>query len=397
MSTHASTTILHLTHTDVACDNRILKELAALAGTGRYSLHAVGLSLDEGATHTATRLDAEIETIELVADRPRRFPRPIRPLLYALTMIELSIRMLWRGLRLKPRVVHCHDTMVLPAGVLIRWFTGSKLIYDAHELESDKNGQSPLLSKVVLLIERLCWRRVDLLISVSPSIVSWYHMHLGIKDSALILNAPLIVSGTKGDVDPTYADRYFHGKYGIPEDRLVFVYLGILGHGRSIDLFLDVFSQPDIKSHVVFVGYGDFASRVASYADRCGNIHLHSPVPHESVVALVKHADVGLCIIENVSLSDYYCLPNKLFECVFAGLPILASRFPDIETLVEQYSLGVCCDISAEAIAREIRLIELHPLKRVAANLSELGWDAQAVRLVDAYSRLLCTESAGSN
>ena len=47
-----------------------------------------------------------------------------------------------------------------------------------------------------------------------------------------------------------------------------------------------------------------------------------------------------MCLIQNVSLSDYYCLPNKLFEYCFAEIPVLASNFPDISQTVEKYDLS---------------------------------------------------------
>ena len=76
------------------------------------------------------------------------------------------------------------------------------------------------------------------------------------------------------------------------------------------------------------------------------NIHLHKKVPHNQVVNLIKSADVGICIIENVSLSDYYCLPNKLFEYSFAGLRVIGSDFPEISNYILSNKLGEVCKIN---------------------------------------------------
>jgi glycosyltransferase involved in cell wall biosynthesis len=370
--------ILHLTHTDTRYDSRILKELGALADTGLYNVNCIGVASEEGASHSKNELNATIIIIRL-AKISSRIPRPIR---HTIMLIELYIRLFILGIKIKPDIVHCHDTMVLPAGAFIKRYTKAKLIYDAHELESNKNGQTKILSKATLYIEKKYWSKIDHLISVSSSIISWYETNVGVKPNSLILNSPAI------NVSDTTSNRYFHNLYNIPHDKLVFVYLGLFGHGRAIETILESFSSENINSHVVFVGYGELGNKIKDASQRRSNIHLHNPVPHEEVVSLVRNADIGLCLIENVSLSDYYCLPNKLFEYSFAGLPVLASNFPDIHEIVEQFALGRCCDLDSSSIADAIAEMEKNMPKRITTNLTELGWQTQAERLVGIYKNL---------
>lgn len=371
--------ILHLTHTDTRYDNRILKELGALTEAELYQVTCIGVISDEGASLSKNELNANIITLRLITNLPKWAPRPIR---YALMLIELYVRMSILGVKFKPNIVHCHDTMVLPIGVLIKSISKAKLIYDAHELESNKNGQTKILAKVTLFLERICWRRIDHLITVSDSIISWYEKNLGVKSHSLILNSPFISKVDK------VADRYFHRLYDIPSDRLVFVYLGILGFGRGVDYIIEAFSQENIKSHVVFIGYGELAAKIKENSIKNNNIHLHPSVPHEQVVQIVKNADVGLCLIENVSLSDFFCLPNKLFEYAFARLPILASDFPDISAVVNKYDLGKVCSIDSKSINQAVHQMELKPPNTITADLIELGWPEQAKRLNNLYVEL---------
>jgi hypothetical protein len=99
----------------------------------------------------------------------------------------------------------------------------------------------------------------------------------------------------------------------------------------------------------------------------------------------VRNADYGLCLVENASLSDYYCLPNKLFEYCFAGVPVLASDFPEIRRLVEQYSLGVCCDPDPGSIRAALSRLTRLSAMRVTSDITALGWEAQAARLTSDY------------
>ncbi len=381
----AEVRILHLTHTDIPSDNRILKEIVALAEVPGFQLYGIGICQHLGAKDTNALPQAKIISVVLAMRKLRFIPDPIRHFMVA---IEMMMRLLLQGLKVRPNVVHCHDTPVLLVGALLKYWFNAQLVYDAHELESNKNGQSPAVAKMTLWVERLAWPSVDHLISVSPSIIDWYKQHLGPKPSSLILNSPYF-SPVNGELQGVTKPRYFHEKFGIPAEVKVFLYLGLLVSGRGIDKMLEVFSARNVTSHVVFVGYGGLEEKIQSVKGSMGNIHLHPPVPHEDVVHLSRSADFGLCIIENVSLSDYYSLPNKLFEYAFAGIPVLASDFPDISRVVQQYGLGECCAIDSQEISEVIQRIEARGTTAIFRDLHELGWQSQSLCLQHAYLTLM--------
>lgn len=381
----SKTKILHLSHTDIRYDSRILKEMSVVSGISGAQVRGLGIELDEGAAIGSGANSLNIDSIALITKIFRRFPRSIR---YGLNFIELFVRFLIKALLFKPGVVHCHDTLVLPVGAAIKLLTGARLVYDAHELESDKNGQSKYLSKATLCIEKIFWGSVDLFITVSESIERWYLQKLDRKNSIVVLNSPVLPRGPV--VTSDYAPNYFRSLYGIENESKIFVYLGFLAEGRGIDLCLNAFAQIEASgAHVVFVGYGPLKDRITSFSMSHSNIHLHPAVPHEDVVALIQSADIGLCFVENVSLSDYYCLPNKLFEYCFAGIPVLASKFPEIEQVVQRYSLGWCADPAIESVKTAI-LSTLHTSSSpISADVIELSWEAQAEKLHKAYVKLI--------
>ena len=176
--------ILHLTHTDLRYDNRILKELEALGEEKNYDVFAIGIFLDESAKYSSKKIRANILNLNLISNHLKKTPRSIK---YFFVMIELTFKFFIQGVKIKPNVIHCHDTMVLPIGVLIKFFSKSTLIYDAHELESNKNRQTFLLSKVTKFIEKLCWNKVNHFISVSDSIIDWYNINFYARKFALII------------------------------------------------------------------------------------------------------------------------------------------------------------------------------------------------------------------
>ncbi len=376
---------LHISHTDIRSDSRILKEMAAIATMANTEVIGIGVEDREGAPLAGQRHAFEVRSIRPFFRRLKTLPR----LVYlGLSFIELTVRLLLQGARLKPQVVHCHDTLVLPAGVLIKLLSGARLIYDAHELESDKNGQTPMLSRATLWMEKACWRWIDGFISVSDSIVEWYLQRFPRKPSAVVLNSPVFTP--RQDRGTAQNSSHFRQTFGIAPESLIFLYVGILARGRGIETMLDVFSDPSVPAHLVFMGYGDLDASISAAAGQHANIHLHAPVPHQLVVEYASGADVGLCFVENVSLSDYYCLPNKLFEYSFAGIPVLASDFPEIKRVVEQFSLGKVCRPDREAVrAAVLSFIDSPPVRGATPDLSPLSWDQQAHSLISLYQRLL--------
>lgn len=371
--------ILHLTHTDIKTDARVLKEMGALLKVD-YNVNGLGIQLIEGAAESKITFDAKIEAIKLHSRKLDFFPRTVR---HFFSLFELLVKMVPTAIRLKPELVHCHDTLVLPIGAILKLVTGCKLIYDAHELESDRNGLTKLQGKLTLYTEKFLWRFIDALIVVSPSIEKWYLANLGNKKSTVILNSPLF-----DDVNIS-GGSYLRDKFNIPTENLIFLYIGILGKGRGLENLVKAFSNESVRSHIVFLGFGELSSYLKEISELNDKFHLHDAVPHSQVVPIAMSASFGLCLIENISLSDYLCLPNKLFEYCFAGIPVLASDFPDIKKIINDYCVGECCGFDDISIVEAIKKMEIQSKTYFTRDLSLLSWQQQEKKLIDLYKSIL--------
>lgn len=371
-----------VTHTDVPFDNRILKEMEALASSSEaWNVHAIGVALDEGNRPAAIPRGTTVDTLELRSRKWLRLPKPVR---YACTMIELLWKIVGRGVAWKPAIVHSHDTMVLPAAALVAWWSGAKLVYDAHELESDRNGGTAILAWATKIIELLLWSRVDFLITVSPSIGGWYVATFGPKPLAIVPNAPVQSAAVcHGNRNGALRQRL-----GIGREVPLCVYVGLLGRRRGLEVLLEVFQAPHRQAHLVFVGYGDLKPVIEAAAMRSPNVHVHDSVPHDALVDLIGDADLGACIIERVSLSDYLSSPNKLFEHKSAGVPVLFSDFPVLRRISQQYACGKVVGGRRDDVEAAIARFEEVLPQRPAGLPHELTWAAQARTLTAAYDRL---------
>ena len=113
------------------------------------------------------------------------------------------------------------------------------------------------------------------------------------------------------------------------------------------------------------------------------------------VVATLAQADVGLALITSEFLSYYYALPNKFFESISAGLPVLTSQNPDMKALVEQYNIGLSCDpTNPESIADAIKEILVpenyaHFKANVDIARQDLTWEHEEKKLINIYKAIL--------
>ncbi len=374
--------ILHLTHTYIPEDSRILKEIKSAEDLG---FHVFGIGVTHLEKNKSPRPNCRFSKLSINIHSRNIFfvPKTVR---HVIEVLEITVKMLIKAIKIKPDIIHCSDTSVLPLGVLAKLITRSKLVYDAHELESNRNSISKLSSWLTFRVESILWKSIDALIVVSPSIELWYKENIGKKNSTVILNAPVL------EKNATITDNQYLRKYfSISKSSKIFLYVGILGHGRGIDVITQAFMSSSLNSSLVFLGFGELSDELKELAQKYPNIYVHASVPHEQVVSVAKSADVGLCLIQNVSLSDYYCLPNKLFEYCFAGIPVLASDFPDISRVVTKYSLGKCCKLDFDSIFKAIQEFEnMNELPKVNTDeLYDLSWGAQEDKLIKLYNNII--------
>ena len=376
--------VLHLTHTDINKDPRIIKSIKAIDKLSWIEVFGIGIQhsgLYARRFETKDSADISSVSLKLFSKKLTFLPNIFRHLF---TLLEFLIRSFFIINKFKPSVIHCHDTLALPIAILFKIFHSQlKVVYDAHELGSNRNGIGNFFSKIVYFFEKITWRFIDHFISVSPSIIKWYEKEYGRKKNTLILNSPELKT------EKTENSNGFRKKFLINDDEKLFIYVGEINKGRGITNLLKVFK--DLKSRILFLGYGPMVETVKEFEQKYENIHYHESVEHNLLTNLIREADVGLCLVENVSLSDYYCLPNKLFEYAFAGLPIIASNFPDISYILEKYDLGFVCDAdSKEDIKKMIENFEKmeNVSKKDTTKLYDLTWQKQESNLVTLYQNL---------
>lgn len=375
--------IMHISHTNINFDARILKELAAIREAfPKAVMMAVGAELDITKQEETKGLpNVQINTIPIKTRKLAMLPKILRQIG---TVLEMYARIRSAVRNYQPDIIHAHDTTALFVAVTSRP-KNAKIIYDAHELESDRNGLKLIQRLMVKAFEKSVWEHVEHLIVVGEQIGDWYARNIGKKPTTVILNSPVGTHGLTGKPD------YLRCHFNIAEDRKIFIYVGALAPGRMIETYVDIFAQPNFPADIVFLGHGRLGQLISKKSQSTQNIHLHNSVAHNSVVSIVRSADVGLAVIERASLSDYLSLPNKLFEYAYAKVPSLVSDFPAMKDYSSRFNLGWTTDVSRPALEQAIRIIvnDVEPKVPDLKKLSEIGWDRQAFKLAKLYEELL--------
>lgn len=397
--------MLVLSHTEIRKDNRILKTIEALLSLNGTYVFAIGQERAESGIPASGPESQSFEShnvgsgellpsfrswVRRKTKRPETL-EPLRSFLRTpnklLTFFSfncwLALAALKKADRRKAAVIYCNDDYSLLASVVVAKVKGAKLVYDAHELEHDKNGQSKIERAMTLRLEKMCWPFVDYFITVSESIRLHYLQKLGPKPSAVVMNTPSILA--KHSETPVTRD--IRTVLGLGLEDVILLYVGAFSEGRGIRALLDCAQSLPSDHHLVFLGEGALEPNINRYVEELANVHRVPPVPHETVVGFISTADIGMCLLEPVSLSDRLALPNKFFEYAFAGLPILYSDLPEMSKLAQSFALGRKCDFSVASVLDGVS--ELRGARTLRENLEPLSWEQQKKILRGAISPLL--------
>lgn len=288
----------------------------------------------------------------------------------------------------KVDIWHCNDFEAFLIGVLAKITRPRlKIVYDAHEYERERLGQGKAVSMFVGLIEKLFIGWSEVVITVGPSIKKEYERLYKINNVHLVRNTPHAMAKEKHDV--------FREKFGIRKDQKIFLYQGGISTGRGVEVLVEAFLDRKSDDAVLIVmGYGPKAQMVIDASEKSKIIFYHPTVPYVDIIKYSSSADVGMNTTQNLCLNNYYCMPNKFFEYIQAGLPILSNNLPDCRGVIEQYGIGeVIESYNAEGVNAAIDMMVKANFdgyhKGLEKAAAELHWDKEVEALHTAYASIL--------
>lgn len=117
------------------------------------------------------------------------------------------------------------------------------------------------------------------------------------------------------------------------------------------------------------------------------------PVPYADLLRYTASADVGIISTQNLCLNNWFCMPNKLFEYIQAGIPILCNNLHDCEIIIEDYGIGrIIPEYTQEHLTAQLFAMHTEDRARYTAGLkkaqSAFHWDQEAEKLRTIYGPL---------
>ena len=293
----------------------------------------------------------------------------------------------------KPDIIHAHDLVCLPAGAAAARTCGARLVYDAHELEVHRNPPLPFYRKwFVGAIEKRHGQKADAIITVGRKVGEVLSRHIGRDDINVLYNAPLrepCASTLRRDLQ-------------LPASVPLLLYVGKVTMGRGVGELLELLPKmPGV--FFAAVGPSDLGTsqelrKMADMQGLADRFRILPPVPHEQVVSYIAGATVGIISVEPVTLSYRYCMPNKLFELAFAGVPILSNELDEIKEFLAELGIGETTDFElTHQLPHAIYRMAMSPTKYVASpeaieRLEQAySWPAQTAKLRLIYERVMAS------
>jgi glycosyltransferase involved in cell wall biosynthesis len=377
----------------------------------RKARHRVAAAMAKAPTERAARPTGIAEVIEQ--------PMPSMPVPRGIAWQVLrrlvgTRRQWWRRLRLFPlygmgwaeglaRAAEPADLWhgmwagSLPALARMRSMFGGRAIYDSRDvyLESrDLAGSGRPGKQLLAWLERRWARSADRVLTVNEAYAGLLAAQLGVPRPAVVLNVP-----SRWD-PPEPPPDLIRATIRIPPETAVVLYQGGLMTGRGIEESMDAILEVP-GAVLCLLGFGALRNPLierAAAAPYAGRVFVLDAVPPEDLLAWTASADVSVMAIQPTTLNHRYTTPQKLFESLAAGVPVVAADLAGMAEIVLAADAGLLCDPTSPAsIAAAIReLLAAPPAERSARRTRILAvareryaWEVEARKLLALYAELV--------
>ncbi len=368
-----------LLHKSVEFDSRVRREAAALAASG----HDVCVVELAPVPPAAATLDGFRRRSCLPPAWMRRLPFR----LYRLAFLYSFVR---AAAKTSPEIVHAHDAAMLLPGIAAARLTGARLVYDSHELATGVPYRERFWAWLVGTIERAIVPRCSAVITVSDGIADRLRDRYGLARPPTVVRNVSALSVT----GPGHLRRRLGLEAGVP----LVLHQGAPAASRGSEVLLAAVALlPDVQ--LVFLGDPEPADgrRLSSEIARrglAGRVTILPSVPLWELLANTAEADVGVTLLQANCDNHRLALPNKLFEYIAAGVPVVASALPEVKRLVDAYGIGWCVapDDPAAVAAALTRALQAGGDRALRERLARAGrdltWSREQTRLLELYARL---------
>lgn len=376
--------------TTARTDQRVMREATALVQAG-YAVTIVDIERDNSRPVEEVFQGVRLKHLFI----PGRFKRTRFKPWFLVKLAGTVARGAWVVARTPADAYHAHDDTALPGCYIAARLRRERLVFDAHELPLVQPNLTRWrrLTAIARAALRVMAPRCDGIITVSAPIAEEIHRRYGGPLAMLVRNIPPYLPPMESD--------QLRGMLNLPVERKIAVYQGGLQANRSLDVLVYAAKYLDPRHLIVLMGDGESRAGLQALIEQEGvadRIRIIPPVPYQELLGVTASADVGLIVYRGAySLNVQYCLPNKLFEYMMAGVPVICSELDAVAGIVRAYDIGVVVStLDAETVGRAISetLEDMDGRERMRrhaldASLQTFRWDVEQGSLLALYKSVV--------
>ncbi|WP_239739612.1 glycosyltransferase [Mammaliicoccus sp. P-M59] len=302
-------------------------------------------------------------------------------------------RMIVKGYIQNADIYHANDLNTLPQAIVCSKLRlkPKPLIYDSHEVQSDRTGYNP---KTIKSIESFMLKFVDQMIVENHTRAKYNEDIYGFYPKTLYNYSEKYNIEEKPQIN-------LHKKIGINEDEKILLYQGGLQQGRGLELLIE--AMDEIKEgHLLFIGGGKLTQPLKEQAEaskQADRIHFLDKVPFQELPSYTREAYLGFQVLQNICFNHYSASSNKLFEYMMAHVPVISCDFPEIKKVVEETNTGLVVDShNASEIANAVnQLVKDTSLRnQLSENTKQAkeiyNWNNEKSKLLEVYNQFVPLE-----
>lgn len=237
------------------------------------------------------------------------------------------------------KVIHaCDFDTILPA-LLFKLLWRKTVIYDIFDWFVDsRHFKNRIIKGMILLIEKFALRFSDAVIICDEE--RKVQLNYNPKRLWVLPNIP------------NFTLRGVKGQNSNPKEGIIRLsYVGTMPADRGIDKLLECVKNNSFLE-LNIAGFGIMDKLVKEYSEKCSNIHFYGTVPYEQGMQIMANSDIIIAIYEKLVLNNVYAAPNKYYEGLFLGKPILTTEGTLVGNHTLKYKTGFVIGESLDSMVR---------------------------------------------
>ena len=308
----------------------------------------------------------------------------------ALFYAEFNIRLFILLVFSKVDIYHANDLDTLLANYLAAIIRRKPIVYDSHEYFTGvpEIQNKKLVKKVWQTIEQLIFPKLKHIITVNQSIAQLYKEEYN-KDLLILRNVPNKIETLK---------LKSKSELNIAEDKDIIITQGAgININRGIEELVEAMQYLN-NVCLIIIGDGDVIPQLKKRVLELkleNSIIFMGRMPYHEMMQYTQHAKLGITIDKDTNTNYKYSLPNKLFDFIHAGIPILASKIIEVEKIIKKYQIGLFINNHEPThIANQIKyaLDNKELISEWKSNTTlatkELNWEIEENTLKDLYKKI---------